>query len=422
MPGQFLARLDLGRPLVAIFVVVSMAACSPSPTQAPASTHGDPVSTLSQTPTSTATRPPAMSPSGLPSSTPGAIAVPAWHATDAMGTPRAFHTATLLGDGDVLVAGGRVSDRLDGTVLSTAELYDPVSGTWTATNGMNKARWGHVATLLPDGRVLVAGGFRTGGDALASAELFDPGSGTWTATGRMTRARAGHTATLLPNGKVLVVSGGAEEKEAEGDPRSASAELYDPDTGTWTATTSMIEARKGSTATLLADGTVLVAGGDGDFTAAELYDPRTAKWTVTGSMVDGRFGHTATLLADDNVLVTGGCACSEPGALASAELYGSSARTWTTTGSMDEARIFHTATLMPSGRVLVVDDGLAGDRPTSAELYDPQTGTWTATVSPVQSHFAYTATRLLDGRVLVVGDYGDGTQASAELYDPGIGP
>ncbi len=420
MPGQLLARLDLGRPLVAIFVVLSMAACSSSPSLAPASTHGNPISTSSQTPTSTATRLPATSPSGLPSSTPGAIAVPAWHATDSMVTPRAFHTATLLPDGDVLVAGGRVSDGLDGTVLSAAELYDPVSGTWTATDRMNKARWGHVATLLPDGRVLVAGGYRKGGHALASAELYDPVSGTWTATGSMTKARAGHTATLLPNGKVLVVSGGAEDQEGEGDPRSASAELYDPDTGTWTATTSMIEARKGSTATLLADGNVLVAGGDGDFTAAELYDPRTGKWTATGSMADGRFGHTATLLPDENVLVTGGCACSEPGALASAELYEPSTRTWTATGSMGAARIFHTATLMPSGRVLVVNDGLAGDQSTSAERYDPQTGLWAATASPSQAHFAYTATLLLDGRVLVIGGE-DGSRPSAELYDPGIG-
>jgi Galactose oxidase, central domain len=137
------------------------------------------------------------------------------------------------------------------------------------------------------------------------------------------------------------------------------------------------------------------------------------------SMADGRFGHTATLLPDDQVLVTGGCACSQPGATASAELYEPGTNTWTATGSMAGARIFHTATLLSNGMVLVVNDGLAGDRPSSAERYDPQTGTWAATATPTQGHFAYTATLLLDGRVLVVGDE-DGSQASAELYDPGV--
>jgi hypothetical protein len=333
-------------------------------------------------------------------------------------TPHALHSATLLGNGTVLVAGGLLNDRLDGTASSAAELYDPGSGTWTATKRMIKARWGHTATVLSDGRVLVAGSYRNGTDSLSSAELYDPSSGTWTATGNMTTGRGGHTATLLRDGRVLVVGGGPDETQTEGGPRSASAELYDPERGSWTATGSMIEARRGFTATLLPDGRVLVAGGDADFRMAELYDPRSGTWTATGSMADGRFGHTATLLPDGMVLVAGGCACSEPGAWATAELYDPSSGKWRATGSMSSPRIFHTATLLTDGRVLVVNSGYAGDRPTSAELYGPKSAKWTRTARPATTRFRYTATLLLDGRVLVTGDYGDNGR-SAELYDPG---
>jgi len=121
------------------------------------------------------------------------------------------------------------------------------------------------------------------------------------------------------------------------------------------------------------------------------------------------------------VLVTGGCACSEPGAWASAELYHPGSGKWTATGSMGTARIFHSATLLTDGTVLVVNDGLAGDRPTSAELYEPSSGKWTATASPAVARFGYTATLLLDGRVLLTGDYDVASQAPAELYDPGSG-
>lgn len=183
----------------------------------------------------------------------------------------------------------------------------------------------------------------------------------------------------------------------------------------------MVEARAAFTATLLRDGRVLVAGGDPGFTAAELYDPDTGRWTATGSMAEGRIGHAATLLSAGTVLVTGGCACSDPGAgeLATAELYDPGSGKWIPAGSMGAARIFHTATLLTDGTVLVVDDGL-DDRPASAELYDPGSGRWTATASPAVPRVGYAATRLLDGRVLVTGDYSHNSRA-AELYEPGVG-
>lgn len=346
-----------------------------------------------------------------------------WHAGPSMIAPHAFHRAVLLHDGRVLVAGGVINDRIDGQVSAAAELFDRTGPSWTATTEMIEARFGHAATVLRDGKVLVAGSYVSNGFPLPSAELYDPTSGRWTPTGSMTTGRGGHAAILLPDGRVLVVGGGDEDTSFEGGPRSSSAELYDPATGTWTKTRSMNEVRKGFTATLLPDGRVLVAGGDPGYTAAELYDPSTSRWTATGSMADGRFSHTATLLGDGSVLVTGGCACSEPGAITSAELYDPRSGEWTPTADMGTARIGHTATLLADGTVLVIggEPGEPGDRPTTAELFDPETGRWAVTTSPARARDGYTLTLLADGTVLLAGDYDYESAATTELYKPGGG-
>jgi N-acetylneuraminic acid mutarotase len=325
----------------------------------------------------------------------------------------------LLADGRVLIAGGW--DEI-GTGLLAAELYDPRTGSWTVTGSMAEPHGGS-ATLLPDGTVLVAGGADCpSGDPcgfLASAELYHPLTGTWTATGTMIARRNGHTATLLPDGTVLVAggSGGAIAR--------ASAELYDPRTGSWTATGSMIGARAGHTATLLPDGTVLVAGGSDDgrtaLVSAELYDPRTASWTATEGMKVPRLGYTATLLNDGTVLVAGGE--SRTGG----DVYDPDTGSWTGTGEMAESRGFHTATLLPDGRVLVAGgaDGNGDMHVTNtAELYDASTRSWSATASLAIDRKFHTAILLLDGRVLVAGgtdhptDRGWHRLATAELYGP----
>jgi len=345
-----------------------------------------------------------------------------------LGDGRRMQTQTSLADGRVLVAGGY--DSRD-AVLASAVLFDPTTGTFSPTGSMAAARGLDTATLLADGRILVAGGGHEswtgvqGAPFLASAELYDPKTGTFSPTGSMATPREDHTATRLLDGRVLVVGG--DDTTGHG---VASAELYDPASGTFSATGSMSTARGFHTATLLADGRVLVAGGDdaawssGPFQAsAELYDPRSGTFSPTGSMGVGRVDHTATLLSNGRVLVTGG---TQDGTdLASAELYDPTTGTFTRTGSMTTGRFYHTATLLPDGRVLVAggeEDYTHQHYLASAEIYDPKTSTFVATGSMAEARSWDKAGLLADGRVLVTG--GDGALAplaTAEIFDPGTG-
>lgn len=235
--------------------------------------------------------------------------------TGNMKANRGDHTATLLANGKVLIAGGADQDPT-GTGLASAELYDPSTGTFTQTGSMAVGRFLHTATLLQNGKVLIVGGALTSAsDPVATAEVYDPSTGIFTMTGAMATAREQHTATLLPDGRVLIV-GGATSAGA-GDP-TATAEVYDPSTGSFSVTGSMAEARTFHTATLLPSGEVLVAGGGDENFTAEVYDPATGAFSITGGMEIGRSGHTATLLPNGRVLVTGGGIFA---GLASAELY-----------------------------------------------------------------------------------------------------
>jgi WD40 repeat protein len=347
--------------------------------------------------------------------TPPAFGQNIWVPTGSMNTAQAG-PATLLPNGKVLLAGGL---GVSGAFLTTAELYDPATGTWTLTGSMNTARVTDTVTLLPNGKVLAAGGWATGfSHPLSSAELYDPATGTWTPTGSMNQERVYFTATLLPNGKVLAVGGQGST--------GADAELYDPATGTWTATGSMGTIRVDHVAGLLPNGAVLVAGGynsggaDNPITSAELYDPGTGAWTPTGSMTSphdagGNPNLGAILLPNGKVLVAGGGDGNVQ--ISAADLYDPTTGMWTATGSLNTARYAFAWTLLPNGQVLATGGVDLALYLASAELYDPATGTWTLTSSMNTARVA-PATLLPNGKVLVAGGgNASGILSSAELYE-----
>lgn len=335
--------------------------------------------------------------------------------------PLAGQTATVLQDGTVLIAGGSNNS----TITSTAEIYDPISGSFTPTLGnMSVGRAYHSATLLPDGKVLIAGGIAPVGSpccygAVNSADIYDPVSKTFSATGSMAVQREFATATLLQNGSVLISGGDSGDHAGV-----ASAEIYSPTSKTFsTLTSTMSTKRTNHAATLLADGTVLITGGQGNYSgqkawsSADLYSPATNKFVAVGNMTTSRFFHTATLLADGTVLITGG----EDNAAkltSSAEIYTPSTHTFAATGSMHAARWLHSATSLQDGTVLVADGASGASVLSSAEIYTPKLKTFALTGSMSNARERHTGTLLNNGAVLFVGGdtSGGGFLSSSEIY------
>ena len=328
--------------------------------------------------------------------------------TGSMAAVRDAHTATLLNNGKVLVAGGIGAT---GEAVATAELFDPASGTFASTGSLATARSVHTATLLADGRVLIAGG------GTANSEIYDPASASFTPTASMSTTRSFQTATLLSDGKVLVTGG----SDTNGNP-IVIAELYDPDAGTFTTVGDMVAARFGHTATLLNNGNVLLSGGTGkgsvSLATAELFDPASATFTATGTMASARYAHTATLLSNGSVVVTGGFDGSSI-VLATAEVFAPASGIFTAAGKMETPRAFHNAVALSDGSVLVVG-GEDDHRNTlsSAEIFDRVTSTFSPTGSMRAGRSFYTITKLSDGSALVTGGQSAAGLAlsSAELY------
>lgn len=283
-----------------------------------------------------------------------------------MSVARGGHTASFLPDFTVLIVGGKDEH---GTILASAEVYDPTTAKFTPAASMARPREGHIAGVLSDSKILVAGGVTRGGATLSSSEDFDFETGKFTTRGTLHTPRAYASSVVLRDGRILAV-GGSDGKQA-----LESAEGYDVLDGKWTLTGKMSAARMHHTATVLSDGRVLITGGTGASHAAlataEIFDPQTNKFSPVASMLHARSGHTAALLANGSVLIAGG-----------------------TSGKGDEPA--------------------ANEPMNSAEIYDPKTNTFTATGSMAEPHFNLAASSaLLDGRVLIVGG-----GASAEIFDP----
>jgi hypothetical protein len=337
-------------------------------------------------------------------------------------TPRAGHTTTLLPDGSLLVTGGGILNTEDVLEPSIRSETLNSSGAATPTGFLNFARQFHTATLLRNGRVVIAGGNPGSNvfpDATATAELYDPSTRQYTVIGSMTAARVGHTASLLPDGRVLIFGGAAS-----GIP---SAEIYDPANGTFTSLPSPSSLRSGHTATVLASGQVLFTGGrdstGATLATAEMYDPLTNSFATVGSMGERRAQHTATLLPNGKVLVAGGGVVSIPGAgytniiafpqevpgvvSQTAELFDPRTAVFTSIGTMNSARSSHTATLLQDGTVLLCgglkgwSNGYFSDN--TAEIYDPATGSFKSAGTMNTGKFWHTATLLPNGTVALVG-------------------
>ena len=318
-----------------------------------------------------------------------------------LGVARAEHTATALADGRVLVVGGYNGQQINSAIqtLGTAELYAPSLDRWRAVAPLALPRQQHTATLLRDGRVLVVGGAGPGASLLtatATAELYDPAADRWTTTGALHTTRWAHRAVALADGRVMVVGGREQVFSQSGYTTLATAEIYDPATGTWAVARPLTEARFGHAATLLPDGRVLVVGGRNrdssrELQTAERYDPRADRWAATAPVAGSVGGPVATPLPDGTVLLTG---TDQP------QRYDPRADRWSRAGRpLLDDRGLHLAAPLPSGGVLVV--GGAATSPT-IERYDPITDSWMA-VGDLPITRDHTVTALQDGRILIAG-------------------
>jgi N-acetylneuraminic acid mutarotase len=387
-----------------------------------------------------------------------------WFAVSPMAEPRSNQTATLLLDGDVLVAGGYNSSVVGGSTvqLTLAELFDPSSRSWIRAAPMRVARDDAQAALLPDGRVLVIGGYEMPGccENASTAETYDPPSNTWSSAPAPSGLWRVDTLTALPGGRVLLV--GLFGPQSDG--AKLGAAVYDPSTDTWSpAATPATESEDSATATLMGNGDVLLAGGlkveqpperpvrnkYTVFNTAEEYDPATNTWTTLAPMQQPRTEQAASLLSDGSVLVVGGEGSIQlPGPMTisdrlnSAERYDPATGMWHAVAPMNMARYMQSVTTLPDGRVLVAGGGecspetdseacLGYGHPehlafgdccaaSSAEIYEPAFNRWTLT-EPVTSGIWHTATLLRDGEVLLAGGQlplASRELSSAYLYGP----
>ncbi len=338
--------------------------------------------------------------------------------TDTLQAPRQFHTATLLGDGRVLLVGGQTGTL---TFTASAETFDPTANSFTPTGSLSgPERRDHTATRLPDGRVLVVGGF-TGSipnpTYTTSAYLFDPNTNTFGDAAPISSARARHTATLLNNGQVLVTGGRYYLINATAYHNTSY--FYDPSANSWTAAAALPNARADHSASLLPNGRLLISGGTNGSALADcqLYDPNSNAWAQADALNQSRYRHTALLLPSGSLLALGGY--DGANARASVERFDPANGRRDAGDTLEFLSTPSTATVLPNGRVLVTGIKTNATVRAFTELYDPQFDVWSVHASLNSARENNTATLLPDGRVLVAGgDNGSSTLLSTEIYDP----
>jgi hypothetical protein len=321
--------------------------------------------------------------------------------------PRSGQTATLLPDGKVLIAGGM---RRNQDFYKSAELYDPATNKFQPTGEMNQRRVGQIAVLLRSGKVLIAGGW-IGQGGTDSAELYDPATGKFTMIAKMTIARGRPSATLLADGDVLIAGGEVRDNEPV-----SSAEIFHVKTLSFQGTGSMHRTRIAHTATVLKDGRVLIAGGyaDSPISSAELYDPKRGTFAETGSLGAARCKHTAGLLPDGRVLIAGGSdSRGWNGNLSSAEIYDPQTGTFAAASPMNDSRfkLPDEAVQLPSGKLLIA----GGSK--EVEVFDPVSEKFLAAAGQMSDRWHFMSeTKLHDGSVLLAGGYANSDQATAQAW------
>ncbi len=327
-----------------------------------------------------------------------------------MGARRAAHTATLLANGQVLIAGGFQQEGTSEVAIASTEIYDPDTHTFAPTGNMNEARDGHTATLLPDGQVLIVGGWNQSGRT-ATAELYDPQMGTFRYTASMVAPRQGMTATPLKNGQVLIAGGDS----ARNTPQRI-AQVYDPATHTFAWTGSLNVGRSAHTATLLSDERVLLVGGSSGsnmvLDSAEIYDPTTGKFTLTGRLSMVRYKHAAVLLQDGNVLVVGGSNQNDwTGKYTTAEIYDVKTGQFTRSADLNRERfkLADAAVSLDNGDILV-----GGNR--QLEVFDAQSRRFILGKRLDNDYYFSVMTRLKNGHVLITGGYDSRIQPSDKAW------